>query len=528
MNIDTTPSRIGVAPRRARATLLGLVGLAELLVLAHGSAHGGQARAITSAVHTRAGYDWLQFDGGPQHSGDNTRETTLTPATVARLRPLFTVTLPGIADGAPVLLRAVPTAHGTRDLLFLTTTDGHLVARDARTGAAVWAHQYGPGACRINNVGGPCYTTSSPAIDPDRRYVYSYGLDGKVHKYAVGSGDEVRRGGWPETITLKGYNEKESPALAIATAKDGHSYLYASNGGYPGDQGDYQGHVTIIDLASGAQRVFNTDCSNRAVHFAEAPGTPDCPTVRGAVWARPTVVYDAATDRIYLGVGRGTFDPARHDWADSILALHPDGTGVAGGPLDSYTPANYLQLDAEDHDLGSTSPALLPVPPTSRVRRLAAQAGKDGLLRLLDLDNLSGQGSPGHTGGEVQVLPVPQGGTTLPTPAVWVNPRDGSAWLFLANYQGISGLRLTVDGGLPRLHPMWTDAVGDRTSPLVAGGVLYVAGGTTLQALDPMTGRAWWGTTIGGIHWASPLVANGVLYMADGDAALHAYSLAGR
>ncbi len=332
MSTQKTPVRRGTATRRPRATLLGLAGLGGLLVLTHAPAHGGQARATGPVALASASYDWLQIDGGPQHSGDNTRETTLTPATVARLRPLFTVALPGIADGAPILLRAVPTAHGTRDLLFLTTTDGHIVARDARTGAAVWAHQYGPGACRINNVGDPCYTTSS---------------------------------------------------------RDGHSYLYASNGGYPGDQGDYQGHVTVIDLANGAQRVFNTDCSDRAVHFAEAPGTPDCPAVRGAVWARPTVVYDAATDRIYLGVARGTFNPARHDWADSILALRPDGTGVAGGPLDSYTPATYLQLDAADHDLGSTSPALLPVPRASRVRRLAAQAGKDGLLRLLDLDNLS-------------------------------------------------------------------------------------------------------------------------------------------
>jgi len=111
---------------------------------------------------------------------------------------------------------------------------------------------------------------------------------------------------------------------------------------------------------------------------------------------------------------------------------------------------------------------------------------------------------------------------------VWTNPRDGSVWLFVANYQGISGLRLTVDGGLPRLRPMWTDASGDRTSPLVANGVLYATGGTTLQALGPTTGRALWGTRIGAIHWASPLVANGVLYMADGDATVRAYSLAGR
>jgi hypothetical protein len=74
------------------------------------------------------------------------------------------------------------------------------------------------GSRRINNGGSTCYATSSPAIDPRRQFVYSYGLDGKVHKYAVGSGNEVLTGGWPETTTLKGFDEKGSAALSIATA----------------------------------------------------------------------------------------------------------------------------------------------------------------------------------------------------------------------------------------------------------------------------------------------------------------------
>jgi hypothetical protein len=112
----------------------------------------------------------------------------------------------------------------------------------------VWSHQYAAGSCRINGGSIPCYTTSSPSIDPNRQYVYSYGLDGYVHKYQVGDGTEVMIGGWPELATLKGLNEKGSSALSIATASSGSAYLYVTNGGYPGDGGDYQGHVTAIDL----------------------------------------------------------------------------------------------------------------------------------------------------------------------------------------------------------------------------------------------------------------------------------------
>src|SRR5207247_1137489 len=132
----------------------------------------------------------------------------------------------------------------------------------------------------------PCYTTSSPAVDPNRQYVYSYGLDGYVHRCQVADGTEVTSGGWPELASLKPFNEKGSSALSIATAKNGTSYLYVTNGGYFGDQGDYQGHVTAINLADGSQQVFNANCSNQPVHFAQQPGTPDCPGVRSGIWAR--------------------------------------------------------------------------------------------------------------------------------------------------------------------------------------------------------------------------------------------------
>jgi hypothetical protein len=370
-----------------------------------------------------------------------------------------------------------------------------------------------------------CYTTSSPAIDPNRQYVYSYGLDGQVHKYGVKDGTEVIGGGWPETATLKAFDEKGSSALSIATAQNGTAYLYVANGGYPGDQGDYQGHVTAINLANGSQQVFNANCSDQAAHFVTAPGTPDCSAVQSAIWARPGVVYDPETDKIYMGTGNGTYDPSHHHWGDTVLALNVNGTGTGGNPLDSYTPANFQELQDADADLGSTAPALLPTPITSTVRHLAVQGGKDGKLRLLNLDNLSGQGGPGHIGGEVgAVMNVPQGGQVLTTPAVWVNPGDGSAWVFVANSNGISGLQLTVNGsGAPSLRVVWQKS-GGGTSPIMANGILYYAGSNHVQALNPLNGNPLWSDTqIGGIHWESPIVANGVLYITDESRDLSAY-----
>ncbi len=472
-------------------------------------------------------YDWLQFNGNPQHSGNNTSETIINAGNVNRLGKLFQVTLPSVADGSPVYLSSVSTPNGLKNLIFVTTKAGHIIALDAKTGDQVWSRQNPAGTCRINNGVPDCYTTSSPAIDPDRRFVYSYGLDGFVHKYRVGAGTEITGHRWPELASLKPFNEKGSSALSIAVARNGISYLYVTNGGYPGDAGDYQGHVTSINLANGSQKVFNADCSNLAVHFLETPGTPDCVDVQSAIWARAGVVYNSITDKIYMATGNGDFLPGAFAWGDTVFALHPAGTGVDGGPLDSYTPATFLQLQITDSDLGSTSPAILPVPAKSKVRNLAVQSGKDQLLRLLDLDNLSGRGGTGNVGGEIgTTISVPQGGEVLTTPAVWVQPVRNTTWVFIANDNGISGLKLVIDrAGNPSLQTVWQSPNGG-TSPIVAHGVLFYIGSGFVRALDPATGQLLWqDALIGGIHWESPIVVNGKLYFTDENANLTAYEI---
>lgn len=483
------------------------------------------------AMSAHAAADWLQFGYDSAHSGNNPTETILSASgtgefALTALFPIYNVNLSDVADGAPAFLTGVTMSNGVRDLLFLETKSGRVFALDAATGATLWSHATKPSP----PPAGQDYTTSSPAIDPNRQYVYFYGLDGYVHKYAVGTGLETTGGAWPELATRKPDVEKGSSALAIATAKSGTAYLYVTNGGYPGDAGDYQGHVTAIDLTTGAQNVFNANCSDQAVHFYEAPGTPDCTQVQTAIWARPGVIYSAAKDRIFMATGNGTFDAntGGHDWGDSVFALNPDGTGSGGNPVDSYTPTEFQTLQNNDTDLGSTAPAILPST-LAGYPNLAVQGGKDQMLRLLNLDNLSGNATPGpgNTGGELQKINVPQGGLVFAQPAVWVDS-TGTTWVFVATGNGVSGLTLGLSGTThkPILTKVWQNAIGG-TSPVVANGVLYYFSGS-VNALDPKNGTVLWSdSSPGGVHWESPIVVNGRIYITDENGALWAYALDG-
>jgi len=468
---------------------------------------------------------WPEFGNGPSHTGTSTGAQAITAANVSQLTQAFSATLPGVADGPPVFQPSVVTSEGTIDMLFVATKDGWIAGLDAHTGTTVWAHQNGPGSCHINNGGSICYTTSSPALDPNGQYVYAYGLDGRAHKYAVATGVETTTGGWPELATAKPYDEKGSSALAVATS-GGVSYLYVANGGYPGDRGDYQGHVTTINLATGAQKVFNTLCSDKTIHFTAAAAT-DCSNVQSAVWARVGVTVDSDTGKVYMTTGNSVFD-GQHNWGDSVLAINPDGSGTATGPVDSYTPTNQSQLNQADADLGSTTIAVVTAPSGSSVTHLGVQGGKDQKLRLLNLDDLSGQGGPGHTGGELQLMNVPQGGLVFTHPASWVNPADSTSWVFVATGNGISGLRLSAPGGVPTMTTQWTVNSGG-TSPILSNGVLYYLTGNGVRALNPTTGAVLWSDSSGGVglHWQSPIVAGGSLYYADGGGHLRAFHLPG-
>ncbi|HET7093287.1 MAG TPA: PQQ-binding-like beta-propeller repeat protein, partial [Thermomicrobiales bacterium] len=320
--------------------------------------------ACCAAAAANAG-DVLQFGYDSSHSGNNATESLLGSGNVAGLRQVYAVAFSG-TDGPPVFLSGVETASGTKDLLFATTVYG-VAALDAASGKPVWVQsptsfEYSLGA--------------SPAIDPNRRFVYGPGSDGRVHKLAVADGAEIFDESWPLASSRKPAIEKSASPLAIGGG-NGRYFLYSVTSSF-NDADDYQGHLTAIDLATGQSRVFNAVCSDLHVHFVAngTAGVDDCAARHAGVWGRAGVTFDPQTDRQYFTTGNGAFDGGSggHNWGDSVIALHADGTDAgAGRPLDSFTPDDYADLEIFDRDLGATSPVVLPPAANSAIAHLGLQ-----------------------------------------------------------------------------------------------------------------------------------------------------------
>jgi outer membrane protein assembly factor BamB len=466
--------------------------IAAVLLTAHGSAGTGAGSANTRAGSAEL-TTWPEFGLDPQRSNATEAATGITAANVSNLRDRR-VTLPGTIDSSPIYLGGATVRGGTHDVVVVTSSYGRAFALDANSGKRLWTYTP-PGYSGL--VGSAQITNSSPLLDPGpgHRYVYTASPDGVIHKLAAASGKEVHASGWPVTVTRDPTKEKMGSALNVVGPD-----LIATTSGYSGDAPTYQGHVVLIDRDSGKiAAVFNTLCASRRTVIV--PGS--CPESDSAILSRGGAVVEEGGRRLLIDTGNGTWNGRRY-FGDSVLELTVPGLRLR----QSYAPTNQAELNRLDGDLGSSGPALLG---GNRV----LLAGKDGVMRVLNLSRLDGHppGGKARLGGEVQTLPTPGATALFTTPAVWHHGNETS--VFVADFSGTGAYALR--GG--RLHQLWqSDTPG--TSPIVAGGLLYVyeptAGG--IEVYRPGSAKAI--TKLPGEpgHWNSPIVVDGHVIEPEGSA----------
>jgi PQQ-like domain len=433
------------------------------------------------------GHDWTQFGFDDARSSVSAAPTGIDANNVGSMRRQQ-VTLDGTVDASAIYLSDVPVNGAPHDALFVTTTYGKTIAINANTGAILWT--YTPPDYQ-SWTGSPQITNSTPVADPGREFIYAASPDGHIQKLAVADGHAV----WSTAVTSLPQKEKVASPLSYYT---GH--IIAVTGGYIGDAPPYQGHVAILDAASGKLlHVWNSLCSDRAGIITPS----QCPESGSAIWGRAGAVIDSATGDIYVATGNGRWD-GRTYWGDAVLRLDSSATHILG----NYTPSNSNALADADADIGSTSPALVGGGDI-------VQAGKDGKIRLLSAASMTGAAP--HSGGELEAVPTPAGNRVFTAVAV---RRSGSGTsVFITDNDGTTAW--TVSSG--KIFPLWQNNNGG-TSPVIAGGLLYVydAHGGGLRVYQPSSGTLITTLPCGSGHWNSPIVIDHMIVLPEGTSRDHA------
>jgi len=463
------------------------------LIAGCGESATGNAPAAASQPPARVAarvpnFDWPLLGLNPQRTDATSQAIGITAQTVRRLHRRV-VTLPGTVDSSPIYLHDVTVLGARRDVFIMTTTYGKTLAVDAASGRILWV--FTP-ATYHSYVGSYRFTTSTPAADPDRLYVYAAAPDGHIYRLRIADGREASGSGWPAAITRYPVREKITGAINVVG-----SHVIVATGGYYGDTPPYQGHVVVIDRASGSLLgVFNTLCSN--VHRLLYPPT-DCPEYHGSVWARDAVRVLANGD-LLIATGRGHADDHTY-FGNSVLELTADATQL----VRYWTPPDANRRDAEDIDVGSTGPV-----PTGRGTVL--QSGKDGKLHVVIL---------GNPGREIQTLEAPGGSEMIAGyPAIWT--RGGQTTIYLATDSGGTAAYNVVPNG--EIRKVWENS-NPGTSPILAGGLLYVydpAGG--LDVYEPSSGKLITQLPAGRGHWNAPVIVGGRIALPQGNANDHTTS----
>ena len=397
--------------------------------------HGGLLllTLIVLPLPARAQVLTSQYDNA--RTGANLHETTLTPANVnaGQFGKLFTLKVDGAIYGEPLYMPGLEIpGKGRHNVVFVATEHDSVYAFDANGHPAepLWKASFlnsdkGVTTVPARDVQCPFISpevgiTPTPAIDLKTGTLYVLARtkekDGlfstrhvqRLHALAVTTG--VDKFGGPVEIkgSVKGRGVGSSdgqldfdpllelPRAALLLANDKVYLTWASSC----DVGPYHGWVMAYDAHSLAQlAVFNT--------------SPDA--VQSGIWAGDAGPAADDAGNVFVATGNGKFTVAGggRDYGDSMLKLALAGNALE--VLDYFTPFNQRELDADDDDLGSGGPVLLPDQPGPHPHLLLI-AGKGGMLYLIDRDRLG----KFHEGGDTETVEEMEGkGGAFGAPAYW-------------------------------------------------------------------------------------------------------------
>ncbi len=362
-----------------------------------------------------------QYDNA--RTGANLNETKLTPrnVNVQHFGRIFTSKVDGDVYAQPLFLGGVEIpGKGRHDVLFIATEHDSVYAFDAygNPSTPLWQASFlknGLTTVPARDANCPFISpeigiTSTPVIDPDSGtlYVLARTRDGsgflanvyaqRLHALAVTTGVEKFGGPVEIRASMSGSGTGSSGGkLSFNPLRDNPRAALLLNRGIvyltwasACDVGPYHGWV----MAYGARSL-----KQEAV-FNASPDADD-----SGIWEGDTGPAADKAGNVFLATGNGRFDAAKagRDYGDSLLKLNGESLKLS----DYFAPYNAANLDANDSDLGSGGPMLLP-DQSGAYPHLAVVEGKGGVLYLVDRDHM-GHWQPGNNGHAVQTIAVPSG-----------------------------------------------------------------------------------------------------------------------
>ena len=384
------------------------------------------------------------------------------PASVHRL--WATAALDGAVYAQPLVVG---------NTVIVATENDTVYALDAATGAVVWrAHLGTPLPNRTLPCGDvdPVGITGTPAVDQSANRVLAVGL--------VQPGNDMLYELNLATGALVASTDVDPPGSSYTTdnqrgalALDGTEVLVPFGGRF-GDCGSYHGRVTAIPVTASGLGV---------------PSYYTLPTENeGGFWAPPGAVV-APDGSFYLTSGNSS-STGPYDYGNAVVRL-----SASLQLLDSFAPTDFVRLNDDDADLGSTNPVL--------DGGVIFQVGKSGVGYLLDASHLGGVGgqlASAQVCADLAMGGVSHSGTTL----------------FVPCPSGLVGVSIAGN----RIRTLWT-APADTAGPAIvtSGAVWTVATGSgRLLAVDPGTGLVLFQQSIGSepSRFVSPAAGSGRVVVA--------------
>jgi outer membrane protein assembly factor BamB len=416
----------------------------------------------SSGSRPAADGDWPTF-------GHDAARTAFDPTSPPVDSPHVVWTSPDL-DGA---VYAQPLIVGDRVLV--ATEGDSIYALDAASGRVVWRTNLGDPVPRSSLPCGnidPTGITGTPVVDTSSGILYTVAFEapGRHELVALSIADgsiQFRRPADP--VGVDPLVHQQRAALTISGDR-----VYWAFGGLFGDCGDYHGVVAGLGLDGSGPMVSYRVPSGRAA----------------GIWAPPGPAVDTDGD-LFVATGN-SFSASSFDGGNAVIELSPKLR-----PIDQWAPANWLELNRGDVDLGSFAPRLLP-------GGLVFQSGKEGVGYLLRRDRLGG------IGGEVFSGDVCDGGA-------YGGAAVSGSLVYVPCTGGLVALNVT---SVPAFTVSWRADGFQAGSPVVAGGAVWTVDfdSGTLLGFDARYGDQVFSAAIGSVaHFTSPAAVGGRLYVAATD-----------